>query len=358
MSIWQWPGMIASIPASAQITLGEGNTPIVRSRHLGRLVGLPNLYFKMEQSNPSGSYKDRFAAAAISFMVSQGKTKCIATSSGNTGAALAAYCAAAGIECRIAIVEAAPFGKLKQMLAYGAQIARVRDFGTDAGVTERVFAQLQQLGTRPDSSLQISAYRYSAAGMSGVQTLSYELAGQLELPIDHVFCPAGGGGLCVAVARGFGELVRRGELTAPPAVECVQPLGNDTIAGPLRDGSTQARPVACTTKISGLQVASVIDGDAAIQACRASGGSGHVVTDEEVWDAQRRMARTEGIFTEPAGAVAVAGALRAVAERRIDPQATVVCLVTGSGFKDETAVDRLIAGLECPLIDERRVAEL
>lgn len=263
--------MIGSVPQHARVTLGEGDTPLIRSRKIGPAAGLSNLYFKLEHGNPSGSYKDRFAFTAVSHMVAQGKTRCIATSSGNTGAALAAYCAAAGIECHIAIVEGAPLGKLKQMLAYGARIARVRGFGTDPDITLDVLHRLQTLASRPDSALQVSAFVYSPAGMSGVQTVSFELAEQSSESIDHVFCPAGGGGLCVAAARGFQQLVESGQLHRCPAVECVQPEGNNTIAGPLRDGQLKAQSVNCTTHVSGLQVASVIDGDLAVTECRATG---------------------------------------------------------------------------------------
>ncbi|MEZ6131922.1 MAG: pyridoxal-phosphate dependent enzyme [Planctomycetaceae bacterium] len=357
MSIWRWADMISPIPESARITLGEGNTALVRSRRIGPAAGLKNLFFKLEHGNASGSYKDRFAFAAISDMVAKGQTKCIATSSGNTGAALAAYCAAAGIECRIAIVEGAPLGKLKQMLAYGAQIARIRQFGTDAAVTTQVFETLQRLGDRPDSAMQVSAFVYSPAGMSGVQTVAFELAEQTPLPIDHVFCPAGGGGLCVAASRGFRQLVERGTLFKSPAVECVQPEGNDTIAGPLRNGKPEAQEVACTTKVSGLQVASVVDGNLAVEECRATGGTGHLVSDDFVWEVQRRLAREEGIFTEPAGAVALAGALQAARNGEFRADAMIVCMVTGSGFKDDAAVDRMNADVDCPMLDAAAIED-
>lgn len=351
MSLWRWDSRIESVPESARISLGEGNTPLVRSRIIGPAAGLKNLFFKLEMGNPSGSYKDRFAAAAISHMVANGQKKCIATSSGNTGAALAAYCAAAGIECRIAIVEGAPTGKLKQMMAYGAQIARVRKFGMDAALTDHVVEQLKEIGSRPGNALQISAFVYSPAGMSGVQSVSFELAEQAPSAIDHVFCPAGGGGLCVAAARGFRSLVESGDLAKSPAVHCVQPEGNDTISGPLRDGSLRARAVACTTLVSGLQVASVVDGDLAVTECRSSGGTGHLVKDDHVWALQKRLAREEGIFSEPAGVVALTGALNAVKAGEIHPEDFIVCMVTGSGFKDEAAVDRINAEDACPLID-------
>ena len=351
MNIWRWAEHLAPIPESARISLGEGDTPLVRSRRIGPSVGLNNLFLKLETGNATGSYKDRFAFTAISHMVAMGKTNCVATSSGNTGAALAAYCSAAGIRCRIAIVEGAPIGKLKQMMAYGAEIVRIRDFGMDAGATQDVFDRLERLGQRDDSAMQVSAFVYSPEGMSGVQTVAFELAEQTESSIDHVFCPAGGGGMCVAVARGFQRLNATGQLSDIPAVHCVQPHGNDTIAGPLRNGAEHAQDVTCTTEVSGLQVASVVDGHLAVQECRATGGTGHLVTDEEVWDIQRRLSREEGIFCEPAGAVALAGAAKAATAGELAPDATVVCMVTGSGFKDPGAVDRMTDDLDCPVLD-------
>src|SRR5262245_15790004 len=104
VSLWRWADYLAAVPEVNRVTLGEGGTPLVRSRSIGPSIGLDQLYFKLESCNPTGSYKDRFAAVAVSDLAAQGKTRCLATSSGNTGAALAAYCAAAKIRCVIAIV--------------------------------------------------------------------------------------------------------------------------------------------------------------------------------------------------------------------------------------------------------------
>jgi threonine synthase len=221
---------------------------------------------------------------------------------------------------------------------------------------------LAQKAARPDGKLQISAYAYSPAGMAGVQTISYELAEQARALdggrwIDHVFVQAGGGGLTLAVARGFDGLVQRGELEKMPAVHCVQPHGNNTIAGPLRDGADKGQDLAqCTSKVSGLQVARVIDGNEVIPACRDSGGNGYLVSDEETWQLQARLAREEGIFAEPAGAVALAGALQSRQRGEIDGDDVVVCLVTGFGFKDAASIDRMIADVDCPTIDAEEIA--
>lgn len=356
MSIWQWREYLEAPASEHQISLGEGNTPLLASRRLGPASGLPRLALKLESANPSGSYKDRFAASAISYMRSRGETLCVATSSGNTGAAVAAYCAAAAIACKIAIVETAPAAKLLQMLAYGAELYRVRGFGIDPHITEQTFDALAELGQRPGSALQISAFKYSPQGMAGVQTIAFELARQLE-DVQHVFVPAGGGGLTLAIARGFQLLAARGELRRSPAIHCVQPVGNDTIASPLRKGEGQASAVTGSTTITGLQVPSVIDGDAVIEACRASGGTGHLIADADVYAVQRRLAREDGVFCEPAGAIATAAAIAAAARNEIKPDDAVVCLVTGNGFKDLAAAERMVAGIECPTIVQQELRD-
>jgi threonine synthase len=350
MSIWRFSDWIVAVPPEHRVTLGEGNTPLIRSRSIGPKLGLNSLYFKIESSNPTGSYKDRFAAVAISHTLAEGKQRCIATSSGNTGSALAAYCAAAQLNCRIVVVESAPGAKLKQMLAYGAELARVERFGLDSKVTDETMACLERQAQAPGMALQISAFRFSPAGMSGVQSISYELAEQLPNGIDHVFCPAGGGGLTLAVARGFSRLVAEGRLGRSPSIHCVQPQGNNTIAGPLSDGSTRAQAVACSTGISGLQVPNVIDGDEVIAACRACGGTGMLVQDAQVWSSQSRLAREEGIFCEPAAATSLVGVLEAADARLIGKDQFVVCLITGIGFKDPTSIDRMASISECERI--------
>ena len=354
MSIWRWAEYFCDIPEQYHVTLGEGDTPLVRSRRIGPDAGLGSLYFKLESLNPTGSYKDRFGAAAISDMLADGKTRSVGGSSGNTGSAVAAYCAAAEITCEIAILEATPAGKTQQMLAYGAKVYKVRGLGVDRGISIQIEAMIKEKASKPDAKLQISAFRLSPAGMAGVQTISYELAEQAtaaQQRLDHVFVPAGGGGLNLAVARGFAGLVERGQLANGPAVHCVQPVGNNTIAGPLRDGADRAVEVKCSSRISGLQVGSVLDGDEVIQACRQCGGNGYLVPDEVTWELQARLAREEGIFCEPAGAVALAGALQAARQGEVAQDDNIVCLVTGIGFKDLPSVEAMTADSACPTIE-------
>jgi threonine synthase len=337
--IWRYVRHMPEVSASNRITLGEGGTPLLRSRSIGPSLGLTNLYFKLEQLNPTGSYKDRFAAAFVSMMKQQGGRLCIATSSGNTGAALSAYCAAAQIRCVLVIVDGAPHAKIRQMQLYGAETIMVKGFGKDTAVTDEVFGQLKSLSSELRVPLPVSAYAFCPEGMQGVQTMICEIMD--VLPPRHVFSPAGGGGLTLAMARGGSIHSAETGMSEKISIHCVQPEGNDTIATAIRAGLPGGTAVpASTTGISGLQVPGVLDADEVVQACRASGGNGHVVSDEEVFHWHRTMAQREGIFCEPAGAVALAGLAGAVARGEVGRDDRIVCLVTGSGFKDMATVER------------------
>ncbi|MEX2235731.1 MAG: pyridoxal-phosphate dependent enzyme [Cyclobacteriaceae bacterium] len=340
--IWKYSHLLPSLRDRSKLSLGEGNTPLLKSRRLGVALGLDNLYFKLELLNPSGSYKDRFAASAVSELIDKELRFCLATSSGNTGAALAAYCAAANIKCFLAIVDGAPSGKIQQMQVYGSETMMVKDFGISPQVSSDVFSGLQQIASKHGSLVQISAYRYSPFGMAGVQTIAYEIAEELPDAGCHVFSPAGGGGLTLAIARGFNIWEENHRGYQKPKVHCVQPAGNDTMATPLRSGLHEAKAVSkSTTLISGLQVPNVIDGDDVIATCRANGGTGFSVTDASIFECQKNMAVQEGIYCEPAGAVALAGVLKALENKEIKRGDHIICVVTGHGFKDPASAKKI-----------------
>lgn len=342
--IWKYSHLLPQVEESCKLTLGEGGTPLVKSKRLGPAMGLDNLYFKLEMLNPSGSYKDRFATIAVSDLLQKRMKFCLATSSGNTGAALAAYCAAAGIKCLLTVVDGAPPGKMKQMQVYGCETLMIKGFGTDVIISKNIMDQLKDLAEMNGTIIQISAYCYSPVGMAGVQTIAYEIAESLSNKIDHVFSPAGGGGLTLAIAKGF----EAWKSTVPdfkvPKINCVQPQGNDTISGPLRNGLSEALEISkSTTLISGLQVPNILDGDEAIRMCKTTMGTGYTVSDQMIYKCQEGLAKDEGIFCEPAGAVALAGVKLALENQEINKNDLIVCLVTGHGFKDPVSTDRIAA---------------
>src|SRR5687767_2878542 len=189
------------------ITLGAGDTPLVRSRWIGPTLGLKQLYFKLEQTNPTGSYKDRFAARLVSLLVTGGHPLCLGTSSGNAGAAMAAYSAAAGIACVLCVPDDAPPAKLTQILAYGARLLRVRGMVDSVATLRGVFSRLQAIAIARHMPLGISAYVLSPDAMAGIEPIGQELAAGLGAAPDRVFIPVGGGGLLVATSRGLASAV-------------------------------------------------------------------------------------------------------------------------------------------------------
>lgn len=312
-------------------SLGEGNTPLVKS---GNLDEKGNLFFKMEQLNPTGSFKDRFAAVETALMKEWGIKTFIATSSGNTGAALSAYAAKHGLNCLLFVNEITPVNKLKQMLIYGAEVFRVKDFGVTNELSAPIFKRLQDLAVESKTRLVISAYKYSPEGMEGVKTIAYELVEQLGEVPGNVFVPVGGGGLLSGIWRGFLNLKDKKLINRLPKINGVQPELNDTLVTALQENSEVAKEVKTTTSISGLAVQVDIDATLALQAVRASGGFGIAVSDQEIIRTQARLCEKEGIYVEPAGATSVAGYLKAVSQNLIDTDEKSVCVLTGHGLKD------------------------
>ncbi|MFN7935208.1 MAG: pyridoxal-phosphate dependent enzyme [Bryobacteraceae bacterium] len=308
------------------VSMGEGNTPLVEST---RFHGLN---FKLETTNPSGSYKDRFIAAELSRLLLEGRRVCVATSSGNTGSSLAAYCARYRVSCAILVNSDAPAGKLLQMQAHGAKVIRIPQFVSSAEVTTRVFALLEQFTASGRAGLVVSAFRYCPGGMQGVKAIAREIVDQLE-GVRHVFVPVGGGGLFAAVSDEMQAI------QPETLVHAVQPAGCPTLWNAWRDGVDTIAPVESTTRVSGLSVPFDIDAGLALRMLRQGGGQAFAVSDDAVFAAQRDLLRMEGIYSEPAGAAALAGYYQAREKGIVREREASVCLVTGHGFKDPVSVE-------------------
>ena len=202
-----------------------------------------------------------------------------------------------------------------------------------------VFEQLKELTSERNLSLPVSAYFYCPEGMQGVQTIAYEILDDLHGEVQHIFSPSGGGGLTLAIAKGI-----QSHKTHRPdcKVHCVQPSGNNTIAGPLRNGLSHAVEIASsTTAVSGLQVPGILDGTETLRNCRESGGTGYIVDDETIFKYQALLATEEGIFCEAAAAVSVSALESAIGNKEIKADDNIVCLITGSGFKDMSKTEEL-----------------
>lgn len=351
----------ASMPLESNgplVTLGEGDTPLVRSTVIGPAMGMSRLYFKLESSNPTGSYKDRIAAVGVSRALQQRAPALVGTSSGNAGASMAAYAARAGIPLYLFVLETTPPNKLHQVKVYGASTIAVRGFGMDPAVTTAVFEHVRHLAQSRGWAVTITANAYAPEAMEGVKTLSYEVCEGLSGAPDWVYVPVGGGGLLASSWKGFREAVPLGLASHRPRMAAVHPEGVPYLSEALREGTGEIQVKPCTSEISGLQVPLPPDAGLVLAALRESNGVAEAVSDEAIYQAQRDLCMREGILAEPAGATALAGLRRSLAAGRVDPGSSVVCYVTGHGLKDMAGNGRLLRGLpQVPNVDAGDLAE-
>ncbi len=315
------------------ITLGEGYTPLVHARNLGRLIGCPQLHLKVEGMNPTGSFKDRGMVVAVAKAMEEGARAIICASTGNTAASAAAYGAAVGLEVVVVIPEGQiAAGKLLQAQAAGAKVVAVK------GNFDAALAAVRELVASPDPDGATDRH-----------------ARQLGQPVSHRRPE----NCCL---RGVRRPGWRARLPGHPGRQRGQHHG--LLAGlqrlpgrgPGRDAAAHARLPGrrrCTARQrphrSNIRrrsprrsrSASRPPGEQALQARDESGGVIEAVTDEEIMGAYRDLARHEGIFCEPASAASLAGVRKMAAAGRLDPGATIVCVLTGHGLKDPDTAQRL-----------------
>ncbi|MEF3305057.1 threonine synthase [Paenibacillus sp. GYB003] len=353
--LWKYRRLLPDVPETHRLYLGEGGTALVRSRTIAKRLNVGELYFKLEGGNPTGSYKDRIATVGVSRAIAAGRAACVGTTSGNAGAAYAAYAAAAGIPYHLFVLEHMAEAKLAQVLLYGANVRKVKGFGTHAEVGDLVFAGVMEAVRRHGWESTVTAFRYNPYAMEGVKTISFELAEQLPEPPTAVYAPVGGAGLYVGIWKGFEELRSLGAIAAKPHLVAVQSAGCSNIARAYAAGGRVPAPGASTSRISGLQVPNPPDGSLALDIMARGDGSAVAVDDADIWEAQRLMAEEEGLFCEPAGAAALAGLLRTARDRKSFAEERVVCIVSGVGFKDVRRLLEMAADREVPLLEADRL---
>ena len=306
----------------ASLSMGEGNTPLVLLPTLARKWGMNKIWAKAEYLNPTGSYKDRIARTTMIEALSQGRRGWLGTSSGNGGAAMSAYGARAGLPGILCILADAPAEKVASIRPYGALMIAMKDLGSDEMLALKKIAEDENL------LLTITAYAFNPEGMKGAEAIGEEIA--TYKTVSHVYLPTGGGGLLVATAIGLA----RGSSDAK--VICVQPDECSPISQTVMGLIESPVIAACTTKISGLQLANPPDGLLAIEKITASDGWGVRVTDQAAWEMQDLLAREEGIFVEPASALALAGLQQDIESGKVTSHDEPVVVLTGSGLKDMT----------------------
>jgi threonine synthase len=317
--------------ATPRLSLGEGATPLVHADRLGAAWGIPNLYLKFEGANPTGSFKDRGMVLAVAKAVEEGATAIVCASTGNTSASAAAYGAAAGLEV-VVVLPAGKIaaGKLLQAQAAGARVLAVR------GNFDAALAAVRELARQDERPVtlvnSLNPYR-----LLGQQTAAFEVCDDLGGPPDILAIPVGNAGNISAYWMGFRAYREAGRIDRLPRMWGFQAAG----AAPIVLGRPVEHPETFATAI---RIGNPASWEKAVAARDESGGLIEAVTDDEIFAAYRDVVALAGIFCEPASAASLAGVRRLRAEGRLDPEACVVCVLTGHGLKDPDSGARLAAG--------------
>ncbi|MFP5344845.1 MAG: threonine synthase, partial [Gammaproteobacteria bacterium] len=302
------------------ISLGEGNTPLIRLHHIPRLTGKDvDIYVKYEGLNPTGSFKDRGMTMAVTRAVEEGSHAVICASTGNTSAAAAAYAARAGIKAFVLIPDGKiAMGKLAQTMMYGATILQIKG-NFDDGM--RLVKEVAQ--TAPVTIVNsINPYR-----LQGQKTAAFEIVEELGFAPDYHCLPVGNAGNITAYWMGYCEYHASGIIHQRPRMVGYQASG----AAPFLRGEMVDNPETVATAI---RIGHPQSWDAAWRVQKESGGWFAECTDETILAAQKLLAGKEGIFCEPASAASLAGALRDIKSGKITAGAKIVCTLTGNGLKD------------------------
>jgi threonine synthase len=301
------------------ITMGEGGTPLVKSRYLGDELGCGELYFKLEGCNPTGSFKDRGMVMAVAKAMEMGSTAIMCASTGNTSASAAAYGAYCGLTTIVLVPKGnVASGKMAQALAFGPKILVVN--GTFDKALEMVRTYTKKYPVTLVNS--INPYR-----LEGQKTAAFEVVDELGDAPDYLFIPVGNAGNITAYWKGFCEYDTVGKVTKRPQMMGFQAEG----AAPIVRGEPVAEP---HTVASAIRIGNPASWQEALTVRDQSSGTIDSVSDDEILTAYRLLAGKEGIFGEPASAASVAGLMKLSRQGMDFRGRQVVCVITGTGLKD------------------------
>ena len=314
-------------PATPMISLGEGDTPLVKSVNLARELGIGELYFKLEGCNPTGSFKDRGMVVAMAKAIEEGSQQAICASTGNTSASAAAYGARFGLKVIIIVPKGKiAMGKLAQAIAYGAEIIAIEGNFDQALKITRTLA-----GKNPITLVNsVNPYR-----IEGQKTAAFEIIDDLGFVPDYLFIPVGNAGNITAYWKGFKEWKKVGKVDKTPVMMGFQAEG----AAPIVKNMIIESPQTIATAI---RIGNPASWKGAVAARDESGGIIDCVTDDEILAAYKLMAGKEGVFGEPASAAPLAGLVKLIKQGQNFKGKKVVCIVTGNGLKDPDIPTRYV----------------
>ncbi len=331
-TMWRYRSFLP-VDGDRLIDLGAGLSPLIRARNLGRLLGLRRLYLKNDAVNPTNSFKDRVVSVAVSKALEFGFDTVACASTGNLANSVAAHAAAAGLECYVFVPAGLEAAKVLGTMVYGPRMIAVDG---DYDQVNRLTREVADRYGWAFVDINLRAY-YT----EGSKTLAYETAEQLgwRLPGQAV-APIAAGSVLVKIDQGFRELLRLGLVEgAEPRLFGAQASGCAPISRAFKDGADVVTPVRARTIAKSLAIGSPADGEQVLKAVRRTGGYIDDVGDEAIAEGMRLLARTEGIFTETAGGVAIGVLRKLAAEGRLDPEQVTVVYLTGNGLKTIEAVD-------------------
>lgn len=300
-------------------TLGEGQTPLIKSRNIVKTIGCEELYFKFEGCNPTGSFKDRGMVVAVAKAVEKGIESIACASTGNTSASAAAYGAYLGLKTTIIVPQGnVATGKLAQAIAYGAHIAMIK------GNFDSALNIARELADKHPIELVNSL---NPNRIEGQKTAAFEIVDEIGKAPELLYIPVGNAGNISAYWKGFKEYFELGFSTNFPELHGYQAEG----ASPLVTGKVFENPETVATAI---RIGNPASWDNAITARDESGGLIDSVTDEEIISTYQLLAASEGVFCEPASASSLAGLIKEKKNGTDFQNKIIVCVVTGNGLKD------------------------
>ena len=348
---WRYFELLPIIDKSNIVSINAGMTPLVRAEKLGKEIGLNNLYIKNDSVNPTFSFKDRPAGVAISKAKEFGLSSVGCASTGNLASATAAHAAKADFPCYIFAPSDIEHAKIAQALSYGANYIAVDGTYDDAN---RIAAQIGDSKGVGVVNINMRSYY-----VEGSKTLAYEVAEQLNWKVpDQLIVPTGSGAMLNAICKGFEELetVSLIDKVSKMHMNCAQPRGCAPIVSAFKDNSDDVIPVENPDTVAkSLAIGDPGDGRYVLKRLKQYNGIAQESNNKETLDAILLLAKTEGIFTEPAGGVSVAVLKKMVEDGQIDKDETTVCYVTGNGLK---ATESIMDVLSRPQVMQPDVAKI
>mgnify|MGYP002877576284 FL=1 len=348
---WRYFELLPITDKSNIVSINAGMTPLVKAEKLGKAIGLNNLYIKNDSVNPTFSFKDRPAGVAVSKAKEFGLGSVGCASTGNLAAATAAHAAKAGLPCYIFAPSDIEHAKITQALSYGSHYIAVDGTYDDAN---RIAAQVGDSKGVGIVNINMRSYY-----VEGSKTLAYEVAEQLNWQVpDQLIVPTGSGAMLNAICKGFEELetVSLVNQVSQMHMNCAQANGCAPIVTAFKKNSTDVVPVESPDTVAkSLAIGDPGDGRYVLKRLKQFNGIAEESNNKEILDAILLLAKTEGIFTEPAGGVSVAVLKKMVEQGKIDKNEITVCYVTGNGLK---ATESLMEVLPKPEVMQPDVAKI